>query len=179
MRFMAVLSAIRGTASIATLVVFGLLMIPVECSVAMGPHTIFVSADAVAALQDDAHESRVGRSMPAAPEHAAADAAATASRTTTHQGLGVSQSDRPAPNHHQDIAAHPPADDPAPDEAPASSRGAHVPARPAGISADAVVALDIPGGHPELLNSAHDVQLGFAFTIPPDRLPTGPEPPPP
>jgi hypothetical protein len=177
MQLAAVLSAICSTATMATLVVFGLLMIPVECSVAMGPHTIFVSADAVAALQDDARQPHGGHGTHAVPERAEPDAAASASSTTSHQAHGAPQTGQAEAT--QDIADHIPDDAPSPDDAAPRERGMTYPARPAGISADAVVALDIPGGQPDLLGPISDSRVRFAFTMPPDRFLTGPEPPPP
>jgi hypothetical protein len=178
MRLSAAFNAIWSKATIAILVVFGLLMIPVECSVAMGPHTLFISADAVAALQDGALPSGSGHGAHVAPEQAPSHtaAAATTSRAK-HQ-------------HAAPHASHSGADQaPERDSAAITSdavcvaggpvQASHAPARPAGISADAVVALDLPGGHPALLGVTNDTHPRFVCAMPPDRLLAGPEPPPP
>jgi len=177
MRLTAVLSGICSKATMAILVVFGLLMIPVECSVAMGPHTIFVSADAIAALQDGAHQPHAGHGAHATPEGTEPATTPSATRTTSHQGHGPSLTDPAAAP--QDDADHVPSDAPAPDDATPRPLGMTYPARPAGISADAVVVIDIPGGQPDVLGPVHEGRVRFAFTMPPDRLLTGPEPPPP
>ena len=177
MRLTAVLSGICSKATMAILVVFGLLMIPVECSVAMGPHTIFVSADAVAALQEGAHQSHAGHGAHATSERAEPIPTHSASSTTSHQSHGPSQIEQA--DATRDVADHVPADAPTPDDASPRPLGMTYPARPAGISADAVVVIDIPGGQPDVLGPVHEGRVRFAFTMPPDRLLTGPEPPPP
>lgn len=166
MRLSAACSAIRGKATIAILVVFGLLLIPVECSVALGPHTLFISADAVAALQGDKASHTT---------HHASGQEATQS-TIAHQAL-------PDAPHDSDASMPMASDDHAPGSAPTSgSTGTHfssTPARPAGISADAVVTIALPGDNPPLLAANDDVDALLVVSSPPDRLLIGPEPPPP
>lgn len=180
MRLTATFSAICSKATMATLVVLGLLMIPVECSVAMGPHTIFVAADAVAALQvqDDAPQPHAGQGAHAAPEREKTDSAPSVSTTTSHRDHDSPQTGQAAASN-LDVPSHDPGSSPSSDDSRPSPRSMNYPARPAGISADAVVALDIPGGQPDLIGPARDGRIRFAFTIPPDRFLSGPEPPPP
>lgn len=55
---------------IALLVALGLLFVPVECSHAAGPHSIFIAADAVASLQEQHAAHDVHAHGPAGGAHA-------------------------------------------------------------------------------------------------------------
>lgn len=157
-------------AILTVLVTFGLVAVPVECSVAAGPHSVFISAQSVAVLQGAPAASVSDRAQmhhaPAAPElsHGA--------------GRAMEQHPRdpvPAASSGHDAQSLLLTADASTDVGTTGS----APARPAGFSVDAVVTLALPGTTSEpaalspLVGALTDVQLQ------PDPLLTGPEPPPP
>lgn len=67
----------------ALCILFGLCAVPVECASVYGPHSVFVSADAVAALRLSTHEHGAPAAAPA-HAHSAKPAPATDSHTAGH-----------------------------------------------------------------------------------------------
>lgn len=146
----------RGLAPalVACLIIFGLLNLPVECAVATGPHSMFLSAVSVAELQHPAgsHVATAGVSAHGKSAHAA--------RATHHH----SEERMPAPAGMTGML-DPESDDSLP--APAGFANSAVPLR----------ATNGPQQGPRL--GAVSLPISTDVSEPSGRLLAGPEPPPP
>lgn len=134
----------------ALLVLLGLGTVPVECAAVYGPHSIFVSAEAVAQVRDGGH-------------HHAHGAAAAATETASVA----------MPEEH--VASH----DPAPSGAASADAGVttSLPA-PAGTAVDALIAVAV--FEPDSAPGPGDFSPVSRFIPPlADHLLPAPEPPPP
>jgi len=142
---------------LVTLLTVGLLSVPVECTVAAGPHSIFTDAQAVATLQgraaDADHAHHASSSTPAHPD------------LRGEQGHDVVSTDQPAQPAHTD-------------ESTAADGSTSLPA-PAGIALDAVVAISMPGIDPPMITVGSVARALTTMALPFDHPPAAPTPPPP
>ena len=142
---------------LVTLLTVGLLSVPVECTVAAGPHSIFTDAQAVATLQgraaDADHAHHASSSTPAHPD------------LRGEQGHDVFSTDQPAQPAHTD-------------ESTAADGSTSLPA-PAGIALDAVVAISMPGIDPPMITVGSVARALTTMALPFDHPPAAPTPPPP
>lgn len=153
------------------LVTLGLIAVPVECTVAAGPHSIFLPPEAVAVLQEGeapnghAHHGRARNEFGVASASLAGD---------PHAGM-----------HHAGSGSNPESDredQPVPPKASPNSRpGAMTasPPRPAGFAGDAVVAVSLPAGAEAPLEPGLPAKLPTDVSPPAEHLLPGPETPPP
>ena len=136
---------------LVTLIVLGLASVPAECSVAVGPHSIFIAAQDVAALQGAASAS-------SPHEH-------------THS-MGL----KPPESHETGGMAtgHSP-------EMPATETRAtgHSTPDPAGFAMDAIVSISIPDTRQDLGVTGSLAAILGDLLLPPGRILPAPEPPPP
>lgn len=172
MRLTAAFSAMCGKATIAILVVFGLLLIPVECTVAMGPHTLFLSADAVASLQNGETRHLAGPHVDGDGHLAPADDAVPDAST---DGQPAHQSHGQPP----DTSAAAPGDATKGNSPPAAQEVDAGPPLPAGVSSDGVIVFLLAWGDAESIAPAALPAALPDMQFPPDRLLSGPETPPP
>lgn len=166
----------RRRTGLAVIVLLGLLLIPVECAVAIGPHSIFVAADAVAGLQAKSS----GANSPHGDHHRSGDT--TPQSVAGTMSLGGHRHAVPGSSWQetdQDPAERSHEQAPPPGHDSGIPRLKSAPPRPAGISADAVVTLDLPGGDPVSLLFHSNTGPPTVFTIPWGHPLSGPEPPPP
>jgi len=156
----------RPCALLVAAVLFGLLAVPVECTVAMGPHSMFLDPHGVAALQGaqgiarQSHASHAGHE----PGGAVASGPMRAQHTAAHQPTVVTSSGPPQSRLATALGGS------TPDAAPP---------RPAGFASDAIVRVAIPGAEhaPPLVGSLVRAPNGDLTS--PKVLLLGPEPPPP
>jgi hypothetical protein len=145
------LSSSRLPLFLVTLIILGLASVPVECSVAMGPHSIFIAAEDVAKLQGMAsagssHEQMHDMGM---------------MPSASHEVGGMAASDSP------DM----------PSTAPTTT--GHATPDPAGVAMDAIVAMSIPDTRQDLGVAGTLTAILGDLLLPPGRLLPAPEPPPP
>jgi hypothetical protein len=133
------------------LIAFGLATVPVECSVAIGPHSIFIAADDVVALQDAA----------------AADGLAAHLHSTGSMPPASHDADGMATGRSDGMPST------------ATTTNGHSTPAPAGVAMDAIVAMSMPDTRQDLgVTGALTAILGDLL-LPPGRLLPAPEPPPP
>jgi hypothetical protein len=148
-------------------VVLGLLSIPVECSVAVGPHSMFADARDVATLQGavtggDSH--RHG--------HAALMAGAVTMSDQVVTDVPRSADLMASMTHGVRESGHL--------ASTLSATGMRAtPPSPAGITSDAIVTIAMPRIEHALLVSGFFLRIGVEKVLPPASLQFGPEPPPP
>jgi hypothetical protein len=142
------------------------LAVPVECTVAMGPHSMFLDPRGVASLQAPPGVARHSHSGHADHDqgNAVADRTMRAQHSVPHQSTMVTPSGQPP------FRVATSSDDATP--------GAALP-RPAGFAGDAIVSITIPGTEhaPALVGSL--VRAPVEERTLPKALLLGPEPPPP
>lgn len=157
--------------SLAAIVALGLLLVPVECSVAAGPHSIFLDAQDLAALQT-ANAGSPGRSGHHGHGHSERDTAGRAmpplSGGITGQEHPVQQA--PASLGHGHASSGDDAGTSLADTAPPST---------AGFASDSIVAIVVAGvEHP--MTAVGPLSLAVPDLLaPPDHALRAPEPPPP
>jgi hypothetical protein len=117
----------------------------------MGPHSIFIAAEDVAALQGMADAG-----SPQAPMEAM-DMGPPASRDASEMTSG----------HAHAMALT------------ATSKASHPTPNPAGMAMDAMVAISIPDHRPDLVVTGALAAIWGDLLLPPGRLLPAPEPPPP
>jgi hypothetical protein len=149
---------------LVTAVLFGLLAVPVECSVAMGPHSVFLDPRGVAALQG----SSAGGVRPD-PGHAGhGHGAAVAARQSSYPHPGADQLGSPEPGGRPSRRA-----------TPSDAEAVAAPPSPAELALDAIARILIPDTEhaPPALGSP--VRAPTEDLAPPKAVRLGPDPPPP
>jgi hypothetical protein len=148
------------------LIALGLLLTPVECALAAGPHSIFVAAASLANLQSGSGDVRQPH---ASPQHGHG----------RHHGR--QRAGHGGRNPHQAAEPPAPAAPSSPDQDDAGARAVErvSPPRTAGFAAEPLGTFVVA----EIVRTAvdrGDAAPGFAAALdPPGRLLPGPEPPPP
>jgi hypothetical protein len=134
----------------ALLVLLGLGTVPVECAAVYGPHSIFISAEAVAQVRDGSHHHAHGGTP--------SDAATTAMSMPDAHALAheAEPSKRAATN--PEVRTNLPS--------------------PAGTSVDALIAIALFEAHGDPAPN-HFASISRFSPLPADNLPPAPDPPPP